>query len=302
MQPHPDTFLRRRREQRALSADEMARRLGVHPNSVLRWERRERLPAPTHIRALAHWLELDTAAVAAFFDDARPAAGPARPTIRGQGLRPLRRAARVPARAIADGLGVHPAAVYNWEAGRARIPLTHVPRLAELLDLETARLRALLVAGPASLVDRPPRSSALQRLRQSTGLSRTDVARRIGATRHAVGSWERGTRPPLAALRRLAGVYGVPVALVAKAAGVTAPPLLDLRRWTRGDLPEVLVVLRRWSGLTQGQVASQCECSISSVRAWERGRGVPQPAFRARIEGVYGLPAGALLTAFPHQD
>ena len=32
--------------------------LGVHPSSVLRWERRERLPGPVHIRRLAAALEL----------------------------------------------------------------------------------------------------------------------------------------------------------------------------------------------------------------------------------------------------
>jgi transcriptional regulator with XRE-family HTH domain len=125
------------------------------------------------------------------------------------------------------------------------------------------------------------------------------VAARIGAGRHSVSAWERGQRPPLAAVRLLAGVYGVPVARVARAAGVTPPRLLDRRTWAPGDLPGVLETVRLWAGLTQAEVAERLMCSASSVRGWENGRGVPGRALRQRLERLYGLPEGELLRAYP---
>jgi transcriptional regulator with XRE-family HTH domain len=292
------TFLRQRRWQRALSAGQLAERLDVHPTSVLRWERRDRLPGPVHIRELARSLDVEPAAVVAFFDQVRSPAPETCNGVRGHGLRPLRRAAHVSARTIAETLGVHPAIVYNWEAGRARIPLAQVPGLARVLGLDSARLRTLLIAAPATVAPRPP-ASELRRMRRRTGLSQEQVAHRVGTTRQSIGAWERGQAAPLAALRRLAGVYGAPVATVARAAGVSAPPLLDPQNWAPGDLGPTLVVLRQWSGLTQADVASHCGCSTAAVRGWERRRGMPRPVMRGRLEQLYNLSAGALLTAYP---
>jgi len=291
------SFLRDRRTSRSLTSTDLARQLGVHPTSVLRWERRERLPGPEHIRALARSLAVDPAAVAGFFDEVRPAAPPPPDNPRGHGLRPLRRAARVPAVRIAEVVGVPPASIYNWEAGRARIPVRHVPALADLLRIETTALLGLLDQWPA---ETPPLSvSELRRLRRRTGLSQSRVAARIGVSRHSLGAWERGARPPLSALRPLAGVYGVPVATVARAAGVRAPRLLDRRCWAAGDLADVLVTLRQWAGIGQRELAERCRRSVSTVRGWEHGRGTPRPSSRRRLERLYGLPEGALVIAYP---
>lgn len=290
------TYLRDQRRTQALSTAEVAAHLGVHPSSVLRWERRERLPAPAHIHGLAHVLRVETREVAGFFDDARRRTVEVE-SLRGHGLRHLRTAARIPAPRIAEVVGVSCARVYSWEAGRARIPLDLVPALADALALEAEALQELL---DRARPRRPVRAlSRLQRLRRRTGLSRVAVAERVGTSRHTVGAWERGRRPPLSAVRRLAAVYGVPVSVVARAAGVDAPPLLDVRRWSPGDLPEVLRTLREWSGLTQRQVAERCGCSTDAVRGWEAGRSVPRPATRRLLESLHGLADAQLLRAFP---
>ena len=119
------TDLRHRRQTLALSPAALAGVLGVHPTSVLRWERRERLPGPAHIRRLAAVLELSTPQVAGFFHAARapaPATG-----FRGHGLRRLRAAAGRSAVALAAAAGVPVSTVYNWEAGRSpfRIDTSH---------------------------------------------------------------------------------------------------------------------------------------------------------------------------------
>lgn len=291
------TYLRDRRLSRDLSAEQLARRLGVHPTSIHRWERRERLPGPGHIHGLARSLELEPAVVARFFDEARLAPAESSGGVRARGLRGLRSAARLPASRVAEAVGVRPAHVYNWEAGRARLPDRHLPTLADLLAVEVTQLRTLLAAPPAVVAEAP--GTPLRRLRRRTGLSQGVVAERVGASRHSVGAWERGQVPPLGAVRRLARVYGVPVATVALAAGLVPPRLLDPRHWTPGDLPEVLATLRAWSGRTQAELAARVGCSADAVRSWERGRGVPRPATRARLEAAYGLAEGALLAAAP---
>jgi transcriptional regulator with XRE-family HTH domain len=298
------TNLRQHRQKLSLSPSLVAAELGVHPNSVTRWERRDRLPGPRHIQDLARTLGLGTPEVAGFFDDARGRTGGQSSGVtglRGHGLRRLRHAAGVSVRRIGHAVGVPAATVYNWEAGRARVPIDHVPALAEVLSLEVATLRDLLTRSPAVVAAPPvgPSDSTLRRMRRRSGLTQTMVAERVGVSRHTVGKWERGHRPPLHAVRRLASTYGVPASAVARAAGVKAPRLLDEREWRRGDLPAVLRTLRHWSGLTQRQVAERCGCSTEAVRAWESGRGTPRAAGRRRLEELYRLSPGALALLCP---
>jgi transcriptional regulator with XRE-family HTH domain len=167
------SFLRDRRTSRALTTTDVARELGVHPTSVLRWERRERLPGPEHIHGLARSLSVDPTAVACFFDEVRPVAPPPPANPRGHGLRPLRRAARVPAVRIAEVVGVPAASIYNWEAGRARIPVQHVPALADLLR----RHAAIDVPSAAGAALRPAGGCAAHRL-SGTGVSSHAIAAR----------------------------------------------------------------------------------------------------------------------------
>jgi transcriptional regulator with XRE-family HTH domain len=293
------TFLRDRRRSRSLTAADLAARVGVHPTSILRWERRDRLPGPSHIRRLARSLAVETAEIASFFDDVRAPLRLDSDTVRGHGLRPLRHTARVPAARLAAAAGVPTATVYNWESGRARLPRRHLPILAKELGLDEAGLGRFLAAAPAAVAVPGPPPSELRRLRRRVGLSQAQVAVRIGASRHSVSAWERGQRPPLAAVRLLAGVYGVPVARVARAAGVNPPRLLDRRTWAPGDLPEVIEAVRLWAGLTQADVAERVSCSVASVRAWENARGVPGRTLRRRLERLYGLPEDELLRAYP---
>lgn len=294
------TLLRSERARRGLRATDLAQEIGVHPMSILRWERRERLPGPVHIHALARVLELEPAHVAGFFDDARSASGSptAAPGHRGQALRALRWRSSVSAASLADQVGVPASTVYNWEAGRARVPADRIPPLAHALRLDADELVARLAAPTAAPGHPRPPASPLRRLRHRARLSQARAAAAAGVDRHALGSWERGNgTPPLAAIRRLAGVYGAPVAHVARAAGVEPPHLLDRARWRPGDLPAVIRTLREWAGLTQGELARRCGCSAAAVRTWESARVVPSGRMVARLELAFGLPTGALAGA-----
>lgn len=290
------TLLRAERARRGLRATDLAREIGVHPMSILRWERRERLPGPVHIHALARVLELEPARIAGFFDDVRTPSPNASPAgHRGQGLRSLRLRAGVPVNAIAAALGVPASTVYNWESGRVRIPEPHLATLAATLGLSPAGLAASL-ASPVLVNHRPDvPPSPLRRLRHRSRLSQSRAAAVAGVDRRSLGTWERGeVTPPLVALRRLGHVYGVPVATVARAAGVAPPRLLDRRHWQSGDLPAVLRTLRQWTGLTQGQLAARSGCSAAAVRNWEAGRASPSARLLKGLERALGLPPGAL--------
>ncbi|WP_183098543.1 helix-turn-helix transcriptional regulator [Nocardioides pelophilus] len=289
-----DTLLRRERTQRQLRPEDLARQLGVHPMSVLRWERRERLPGPAHLYPLATALELDPTRVIEFFDAARSRVAPPE-SVRGHGLRRLRQQAGIPAVTIAAELGVRASTVYNWEAGRARIPHPHLEPLARLLRLSTPDLVARLRAAPATRAPRPAPTTALGRIRRRSRLSIQQAAAAADVRRHALSEWERGLgTPPLAAARRLARAYGVPLAEVASAAGVRPPRLLDARQWQPGDFPEVLRCLRAWTGLTQRELAVRAGCSPESVRSWEAGRAAPRPPSLRRVEQAFGLAGHAL--------
>src|SRR5262249_41997985 len=55
--PGPGALLRALRRRRGLSLAQTARRLGLHPSSVSRWERSEMLPAAGHLEALLDCLD-----------------------------------------------------------------------------------------------------------------------------------------------------------------------------------------------------------------------------------------------------
>jgi transcriptional regulator with XRE-family HTH domain len=294
-------MLREQRTVLALSVADVAAQLDVHPNTIWRWERRERLPGPAHIRGLARVLDLSPAKVVEFFDEARTCGTERHESLRGHGLRRLRKAAAMTAPQVAQAVGVPAHTVYNWEHGRARIPLRHVPGLAEVLNLDANPLVDVLVRAPVaplSTRNDPSTVTGLRRLRRRAGLSQRIVAERLGVSRHSVGVWEAGGRPPLYAVRKLGRIYGVPVSTVAAAAGVVPPSELDPQTWKPGDLAPVLRVLRQWSGLTQQDIALACGCKQVTVRSWEAARSQPQPKFRARLETLFRLMPGSLIMLY----
>ena len=123
-----NTFLREHRRHRALSAERARPPSSTStPSRSCAGSAANACPAPDTSRALASALELETAAVAGFFDEARPALDAGCRVPRGMGCEPPRRGPASPCAELALRLDVLPATVYNWEAGRARIPAAHAP-------------------------------------------------------------------------------------------------------------------------------------------------------------------------------
>jgi transcriptional regulator with XRE-family HTH domain len=254
----PASLLRDQREARRLSLHELSAVLGVHPTSILRWERRERFPGPTHVRGLAEVLGLSVGTVSGFFDEARAGRPHRQLGLRGYGIRCLRLSRGMSAASLAQALEVSPAHVYNWESGRARLPVRLVPSLARALDMDEDGLERWLRSAPRPEPVRPS-SSPLRQLRHRSGMSQEQVAAAIGTSRRSLGKWEGGATVPLRAVRELARLYGVPA--------------------------------------SQARLGALCEVSTGSVRSWESGRTIPRAHSRGRLEQLYGLPPEALLPA-----
>ncbi len=285
--------LREARRDAGLSVRDVADLLGVHPTTVHRWERHERRPAPAVVNDLARTLRTDRAALVGTLLPVTPDPGPQ--VHRGTGLRPLRKQRGVPVARIADAVGVPTHTVYNWESGRAGVPASAVPALADVLGLPIdTLLPALGRTAPVAVAPVSP----LRRLWAAAGWSQASLARTIGVSRTTLRDWERGvTVPPWPALRRLAETIGAPLPRVAEAVGRRPPIDLDVSRWRPGMLARVLVALREWSDLTQAALARRVGCSVAAVRSWERGRHAPSAPARRRLERLYRLAPGALALA-----
>lgn len=294
--PACDVDLRSLRRTTGVGVDCLAAELGVHPNTVLRWERRQRLPGPKHVRALAAIYGLPVSNVASFFDRARSAA-PAASGCHGRGLRRLRVLTGLTAAQVASAADVPVHTVYNWESGRARVPRDRIRALADLFSLRVHTLEHVLRSPAQSRLQEPPRP--LRRLRQAAGLSQVELARKAGVGLSSLKAWEQGGVPALSDLRGLALALDLSTHTLAGHLSVDLPRQLLPSTWRPGDLPDVLLVLRGWSRLTQRTLAERCGVSLATVRAWEQGRGQPADVLRSRLERLYRLSPNTLLAAYP---
>jgi transcriptional regulator with XRE-family HTH domain len=295
-----DVTLRLRDLRRAagLSLQVVAAQVGVHPMTVARWERGERFPAPAVQADLAVAFGVSRETVVRAVDCLRPHVRAGMPGVPGRALRPLRRDREISVRRLAAAAEVPEATVYNWEHGRARIPLSKLPALAEALGSRPEALGRVLRTAPHPRVERVGRS-ALARLRHRAGFNQAEASRRARVSRSQLRAWERGVTPPLAAARRLAWSYGCSMSAVASATGLRLDVPLDPNRWGAGQFALVVRILRQWKGLTQRELAARVGCSVGSIQGWEAARYVPRQRHRELLERALGLTNGALLKAYP---
>jgi len=121
-------------------------------------------------------------------------------------------------------------------------------------------------------------ADALRAARLRAGLSRGEVAARVGVSEATVKGWENGERAPKASSHaRLAKALGVAFEALERPGPADAE---DLRR------------LRESLGLTQAQAARRLGIDASALKRVEAGAELPpDPKVMAR---VYGLTAADL--------
>lgn len=248
-----------------------------------------------HIRALAGVLGLDPLAVAFFFDEVRaptPTAG-----LPGRNLRGLRQQRDVPADLLAMSCGVNVSTIYNWESSRVRVPDRALPGLASAFAVTEAWLSAYLVGPGIRPVEVVSPNHPLRRYRKRVRMSQDAVARQIGVNREQISRWERGQPPSIFAVRRLARFYDVPVSVLARECGSTAPGTLDPADWADAPVGEALRALRAWFGISQRELARLVDRKQVTVRSWEAGRSAPTAQMRRRLEQLFNVPPGSLVVA-----
>jgi transcriptional regulator with XRE-family HTH domain len=170
----------------------------------------------------------------------------------------------------------------RWERGVVPSP-PYLQRLAALLALPIERARGL--AGP-DRVRRPGAvgdagATGLAAARTASGLTASDLARRLHVSPSCVSRWEAGERLPGARARSgIARVLGIDLGTVdALFGGRRAPSEVVLA----AGLP----VARRRAGLSQEAVARGLGVDDSSVRRWEREGRLPasrMPALLALLQ------------------
>jgi transcriptional regulator with XRE-family HTH domain len=97
-------------------------------------------------------------------------------------------------RQVAGRIGVNPDTVHNWETNATTVALKHVPAVVEFLGY-------VPFPEPASLAER------LRLYRKLNGISRRELAGRIGADESTVWRWEAGLGSPNARSRARLAIF-----------------------------------------------------------------------------------------------
>ncbi|MGN6242418.1 MAG: helix-turn-helix domain-containing protein [Motilibacteraceae bacterium] len=282
----------RRRE--GLSLERAGALLGVAGTTVRDWER-GRSPRPWHLRRLALLRVL-------------PAQQPCPSSDAPAVLAAVRADVGLTLASFARIAGCSASTVSRWEGGSRRPGREQLERLARdpRLAGEPARRLAPLLAttprpapAPHPVPDRGPGVPPLRAMRARQKLSLARAAAQAGVSRRRLAQAETGTGAlGLAAVRRLAMLYGLPVAEVATAARCPAPRHLVSASSTAVGCDDaehlLLVEALAWAGRSCVDLAAEVGVSPHTVRRWRRGEQRPTPAHARAAERVLGLPTGAL--------
>jgi transcriptional regulator with XRE-family HTH domain len=272
-----------------LTMTQLARKLGVVPSTVSRWENGLRTPPP-HLRpGLATALRTTPSQLAGMLAGSPPRRSDG---VRLPGLGRLRRERGLTQAAFRASVGIGSTAAGAWERGRVRVPADRLATVARALGMDEATVVAIARRPPPE----GPAERRLTVLRRASGVSQEELAHHVGTSVRTIKHWEAGTRPvPLAAVRPMAHCLRRPLRTVLAAAGLELPPVPHPHTWAAAGLPTVLTALRRSSGCSAAAVGRRIGVSGSTVRGWERGSSRPSASAARRLEMMHGLPPGGLV-------
>jgi len=210
--PVPVPSLRTVRERRNLSQARLAVLVGVHPNTVRRWERESRVPG-RRIPVLLAALRTELPALA------RPAVARTQRAPVVTPLRRLREQRQLSLRLLAARAHVSPLSLEAWERGTSRPDWAQARALARALKCPVADVFTATGLKRPSHLDASAWTAAqlpaiLAELRRWNGWTQQDLALMAGVTAGTVRAWEQGRhRPRPAALKRLDERLRAPVRL-----------------------------------------------------------------------------------------
>ena len=140
----------------------------------------------------------------------------------------------------------------------------------------------------------PGAGLGLAEARRRMGLSREEVALKLGVHMLSIKNWETGkNRPRAQYLPDLARVYGLSMAALQTLLGLE-PEKRSLRQSQAQKQGHALRQARLRAGLSLEQAAWRMNVTTSAIRQWETGKNRPKPQSQRKIAQAYGLEPKAL--------
>lgn len=206
----------------------------------------------------------------------------------GNDLRAARMAAGLSLTQFARAVDVSVSCASRWETDLRRPHSSDLTRIALLLGRAPVDVAGWFAGTDPLRSEALRRASGLRRLRARDGLSRAELAGRIGVSAATVAHWECGRRAlPAHRLRELGQVFGV-----------SGPALVTALAHEPIDSVPRLVQFRRRAGLTQSQVGRRLGVTNTLVCAWERGRARPSWPQMRRLARLYRCELPEIAEAF----
>ena len=130
----------------------------------------------------------------------------------------------------------------------------------------------------------------LAEARRRMGLSREEVALKLGVHMLSIKNWETGkNRPRAQFIPALARLYGLEEPELRQTLG-----LEELERERAAKRGQALRQIRLRAGLSLEQAAWRMDVTASAVRQWETGKNRPKPQSQRKIAQAYGLEPAEL--------
>ncbi len=275
-----------------LTMTQLARKVGVGPATVSRWENGQRSPSLAARTRLALALRVTPEELTRLLAGSPPRRSDG---VLLPGLGQLRRDRGLSQLAFRTAVGIGATAVIAWEHGRVRVPDDRLTPVADVLGVDVETLVAV--------ASRPPQPRSGERpltdLRRSAGLTQRELAHLLRVGVRSVAHWEAGTRPvPRSVVRPMARYLRRPLRTVLVAARLELPAVPHPAMWAPADLPGVLRALRHSCGWSAAALGRRLSTSGRVVRSWESGVTMPSATNCQRLELIHGLPRGVLTRLF----
>ena len=194
--------LKSMRKRFGLTQQELARLLEVSTVTVTTWESGRSRPRKANLAQIVTLRGMSQSEV-----DAALGRSAAPPSVKPEDLKRLRKKHQLTQAELAVMLGVSPASVTSWEAGKTEPREKNRSAIAELasrLREEAAKRSADGAGAGAPAPDGPLSADGIKALRQQAGLSQKELARQVGVSVNSVSNWETGrTAPRAASVRKL---------------------------------------------------------------------------------------------------
>ena len=131
----------------------------------------------------------------------------------------------------------------------------------------------------------PGAGLGLAEARRRMGLSREEVALKLGVHMLSIKNWETGkNRPRAQFIPALARLYGLEEPELRQTLGLEEPERERVAK--RG---QALRQARLRAGLNQEQAAWRLDVTAAAIRQWETGKTRPKPQSQRKIAQAYGL-------------